>query len=171
MFDGVVEIDQLVDLLRSPIFSYANVPYRIRPYSDLITDPRNTIEFDQELEEEITTRVKKMGSDGKLVLGKDGSIMHVNLAEKMLLSLLTKLSNFIPGAGVWMNTQRPEWNDANNALVGYGVSMVTTYQLRAFLAFSSNSFTRGRIPGLWHEILGAQASRLLPAAKPPFTRG
>jgi hypothetical protein len=32
-----------------------------------------------------------------------------------------------------MNTQRPEWNDANNALVGAGASMVTLYYLRRFL--------------------------------------
>jgi hypothetical protein len=38
---------------------------------------------------------------------------------------MTKLSNFIPGGGIWMNTQRPEWNDANNALVGNGISVVT----------------------------------------------
>ena len=31
-----------------------------------------------------------------------------------------------------MNTQRPEWNDANNALVGFGVSMVTLYYLRRY---------------------------------------
>ena len=34
-----------------------------------------------------------------------------------------------------MNTQRPEWNDANNALVGNGVSMVTLYYLRRFFKF------------------------------------
>src|SRR5690606_35132878 len=44
-----------------------------------------------------------------------------------------KLSNFVPGAGIWMNTQRPEWNDANNALVGYGTSMVTLFHLRRYL--------------------------------------
>ncbi|MFN5885243.1 MAG: hypothetical protein ACK445_07865, partial [Bacteroidota bacterium] len=49
--------------------------------------------------------------------------------------VLSKLSNFIPGGGIWMNTQRPEWNDANNALVGNGVSMVTLYYLRRFLVF------------------------------------
>jgi hypothetical protein len=49
--------------------------------------------------------------------------------------VLTKLSNFIPEGGIWMNTQRPEWNDANNALVGNGVSMVTLYYLRRFLLF------------------------------------
>jgi hypothetical protein len=32
-----------------------------------------------------------------------------------------------------MNTQRPEWNDANNALVGYGVSMVTLCHLERYL--------------------------------------
>jgi hypothetical protein len=45
------------------------------------------------------------------------------------------MSNFIPEAGIWMNTQRPEWNDANNALVGNGVSMVTLYYLHRFLKF------------------------------------
>jgi len=48
------------------------------------------------------------------------------------------MSNFIPEAGIWMNTQRPEWNDANNALVGNGVSMVTLYYLRRFLTFFQN---------------------------------
>jgi hypothetical protein len=34
-----------------------------------------------------------------------------------------------------MNTQRPEWNDANNALAGDGLSMVTVCHLRRYLAF------------------------------------
>jgi hypothetical protein len=34
-----------------------------------------------------------------------------------------------------MNTQRPEWNDANNALAGYGISMVTLYYIRRYLIF------------------------------------
>src|SRR6056300_1702442 len=59
----------------------------------------------------------------------------VNFIEKILATVLAKVSNFIPEAGIWMNTQRPEWNDANNALVGNGVSMVTLYYLRRFLAF------------------------------------
>jgi len=55
--------------------------------------------------------------------------------EKILATVLSKVSNFIPEAGIWMNTQRPEWNDANNALVGNGVSMVTLCYLRRFLSF------------------------------------
>ena len=52
-----------------------------------------------------------------------------------MATVLAKISNFIPEGGIWMNTQRPEWNDANNALVGNGVSMVTLYYLRRFINF------------------------------------
>ena len=62
-------------------------------------------------------------------------MLHVNLTEKLLVLILTRLTNFVPGGGIWMNTQRPEWNDANNALVGYGVSMVTLCYLRRLLVY------------------------------------
>ena len=39
-----------------------------------------------------------------------------------------------------MNTQRPEWNDANNALAGYGVSMVTLYYARRYVSFCLELF-------------------------------
>ena len=39
-----------------------------------------------------------------------------------------------------MNTQRPEWNDANNALVGYGVSMVTLYYTRRYQQYLLDLF-------------------------------
>ena len=70
-----------------------------------------------------------------IITSSDGEIYHVNHLEKLIATLLSKLSNFIPEAGIWMNTQRPEWNDANNALVGNGVSMVTLYYIRRFLSF------------------------------------
>ena len=47
-----------------------------------------------------------------------GEVIHVNMVEKLLVPVLAKLSNFVPEAGIWLNTQRPEWNDANNALAG-----------------------------------------------------
>ena len=53
----------------------------------------------------------------------------------MLATVLAKMSNFIPEGGIWMNTQRPEWNDANNALVGNGVSMVTLILPKTVLKF------------------------------------
>ena len=59
----------------------------------------------------------------------------MGLLEKLLVPALAKLSSFVPDGGIWLNTQRPEWNDANNALAGPGLSMVTLYHLRRYLAF------------------------------------
>ncbi len=47
----------------------------------------------------------------------------------------------MPDGGIWMNTQRPEWNDANNALVGRGLSVVTLAYLRRYLAFVRTMLT------------------------------
>lgn len=125
----------LAGLLDRTIFSYADVPYRLKPFREMLADPRSTIQFDRELDCRIAARVAANGTDGKLVAAPDGSVCHVNLVEKLLVPALSKLSNLMPDGGIWMNTQRPEWNDANNALVGYGVSMVTLCHLRRFMAF------------------------------------
>ena len=125
--------ERLGRLLSRRLFSYANVPYRIKPYADLLRDPHDTVVFDAELEDEIEERVEVVGADGKLLRDGEGDVLLVTLTEKLLVPLLAKLTNFIPEGGIWMNTQRPEWNDANNALVGYGVSMVTLFALRRYL--------------------------------------
>ncbi len=117
------------------IFSYADVPYRIRPYDELLANPRSSIELDEAHDAAIAARVDAGGTDGKLLRDADGAIRHVNLIEKLLVPALAKLSNLVVDGGIWMNTQRPEWNDANNALAGYGLSMVTLYYLRRYLAF------------------------------------
>ncbi len=122
------------------LFSYANVPYRIKPYEELLHDPKDTVTFDRHTEDLVRHRAKAVGADGKLVWDKHSNVRLVNLTEKLLVPLLAKLTNFIPGAGIWLNTQRPEWNDANNALVGNGVSMVTLYYLRRHLAFLTGLF-------------------------------
>jgi hypothetical protein len=51
-----------------------------------------------------------------------------------------KLTNLVPGGGIWLNTQRPEWNDANNALAGWGLSVVTVCYLRRHLGFLDKLF-------------------------------
>lgn len=132
----------LESMLSRRVFCYADVPYRIRPYQDLLRDPRATIVYDHDLAARIRDRVEKTGTDGKLLHGRDGAVHHVCLAEKLLVPALSKLSNLLPDAGIWMNTQRPEWNDANNALAGNGVSMVTLCYLRRYLAFVAESVTR-----------------------------
>ena len=120
-------------MLTDETFAYANVPYRIKPFADILADPYDTIVFDDALDRIVDQRVQAMGADGRLILDGNNAVYQVNLTEKLLVTLLTKVSNFIPDAGVWMNTQRPEWNDANNALVGNGVSVVTLCYLHRFL--------------------------------------
>jgi hypothetical protein len=126
---------RLQELLREPLFSYANVPYRIRPLEALLADPKHTVDFNEDLAARIEQRVAEMGSDGKLMLDADGNVYQVNLLEKLLVPLLAKLGNLVVDGGIWMNTQRPEWNDANNALVGQGLSMVTLYYMRRYVRF------------------------------------
>lgn len=116
-------------------FVYAAVPYTIKSYQEILQNPKDTIEFDHKWDAKINTRRIQNGADGALLRDNNDEIYHVNFIEKILATVLAKMSNFIPEAGIWMNTQRPEWNDANNALVGNGVSMVTLYYLRRFLKF------------------------------------
>lgn len=122
-------------MLAQDIFSYSNVPYRIKTYADLIKDPYDSITFDDDLNTEIETHVKDFGTDGRLVCDKMEQVIHRSLTEKLLTLLLAKLVNFVPEGGIWMNTQRPEWNDANNALVGKGLSVVTLGYLYRFTTF------------------------------------
>ena len=127
--------DTLRHLLRRPLFCYANVPYQIKPFELLVEDPKNTVVFDEDLASTIEDRVATLGADGKLLLDRSGDVRLVNLLEKLLVPLLAKLGNLVVEGGVWLNTQRPEWNDANNALVGQGLSMVTLYYMRRYLHF------------------------------------
>jgi hypothetical protein len=126
---------QLASYWDKDLFVYANVPYKIKSYYDIVADPKDTILFDHDLDRQINKKRSQLGADAALLTLNDGSIHHVNLLEKLLATVLAKCSNFIPEGGIWLNTQRPEWNDANNALVGNGVSMVTLYYLRRFLVF------------------------------------
>jgi len=130
---------RLPALLARDIFCYADVPYNIRPYADILKNARKTIDFDWDRQRLSDERGDRIGSDGRLV-HRGGSILHVNLAEKLLVPILAKLSNLVPGGGIWMNTMRPEWNDANNALVGNGISVVTACYLHRHLGFCADLF-------------------------------
>lgn len=126
---------KLKELLDTDIFAYANVPYKIKTYQEILKNPKDTVIFDQEEDSQIRKSREDIGTDGALLTNQKGSIHTVNFLEKLLATSLAKISNFIPDGGIWLNTQRPEWNDANNALVGNGVSMVTLYYLRRFFQF------------------------------------
>ncbi|MCH2195076.1 hypothetical protein [Kordia sp.] len=127
------------------LFVYANVPYKIKQYQDLLKNPKDTIEFDEASDHKIRQQRDELGADGALLRDENRFIVKVNFIEKILATTLAKISNFIPEGGIWMNTQRPEWNDANNALVGNGVSMVTLCYLRRFLKFFETVFDKADV--------------------------
>lgn len=131
----------LPELLNKKIFTAANVPYHIKMYSDIEKNPRDTITFMRDLNDKILADAKKYGSDAKLC-GKDGNPCLMTMAAKILQLILTKLANFVPYGGIWLNTQRPEWNDANNALAGYGLSVVTLCYLRRMMVFARGLFEK-----------------------------
>ena len=133
--------DTLPFLLDQEAFSYAEVPYRLKPYPDILGDRHHTVTYDHELATAIEERVAGTGADGRLLSDAGGEPVLVSLFEKLLVPALAKLSNLVAGGGIWMNTQRPEWNDANNALVGNGLSMVTLCYLRRYLAFAARLFS------------------------------
>ncbi|MBK8256802.1 MAG: hypothetical protein IPK82_29535 [Polyangiaceae bacterium] len=127
-------------LLDRDVYSYADVPYRLRSYDELIRDAKTTLVFDRDVERRTAERVARIGADGRYVAAKDGAVLLVNLAEKLLVPALSKLSCMVVDGGIWLNTQRPEWNDANNALVGSGLSVVTLAHLRRYLSFLAGVF-------------------------------
>jgi hypothetical protein len=129
-------------------FVYAAVPYTIKSYQDILKNPKDTIEYNHDWEKKIIDQRAKIGADGALIGTKNNKIYHVNFIEKILATVLAKMSNFIPEGGIWMNTQRPEWNDANNALVGNGVSMVTLCYLRRFLKTFQNTIEASNLENI-----------------------
>ncbi len=126
---------RLASWLNEDLFAFANIPYRLKSYKEILANPQDSITFDSDLHFKIEDRVNEYGADAKLLPDVENKVVKANLTEKLLATFLAKMSNFIPEAGIWMNTLRPEWNDANNALVGFGVSMVTLYYMRRFVVF------------------------------------
>ena len=129
--------EKLLGDINEKIYTSTNVPYRIASYKKILEDPRNTILFDKELSNSLQQASKKYGSDKKLILDSadlsTGQPYLLTFAAKVMQIVLTKAANFVPGGGIWLNTQRPEWNDANNALAGYGLSVVTLCYLCRFI--------------------------------------
>ncbi len=127
-----LELDQY---LTASCFTHADVPYRIKPFEQMRKDCRETIDYDWEAAKRIEERVAEIGGDGKLVHDVSGNIACCTMLEKFVILTLAKVSNLVPDGGIWLNTQRPEWNDANNALVGNGLSVVTSCYLYRWLDF------------------------------------
>lgn len=129
-------------------FVFADVPYLLDGWEETLADPRDTVVFDEERHRELMARKAKMGGDGLLLRNGSGELVRASLAEKLLIPLVAKLGQLVPDGGVWMCNQKPEWNDANNALAGFGLSVVTTAYLLRYLRFLSREFERCEVEEL-----------------------
>lgn len=143
----------LSSMMTQRIFSYADVPYRLRSHEKMLADCRRTIDFDTAADKRAKNRIASLGSDGRLLHDENGAIVHATLAEKLLVPVLAKLSSFVIDGGIWLNTQRPEWNDANNALAGHGLSVVTLCYLRRHIKLLRELFAAECASGF--DIAGA----------------
>jgi hypothetical protein len=117
------------------LFGFADIPYRLKPHAEQVAAPKHTIEFDDAAHRRAQERRAALGSDGLLRCNAAGEPVLATLGEKLAILLLAKAGSLLPGGGLWLHTQRPEWNDANNALVGNGLSVVTLAHLRRLLGF------------------------------------
>ncbi len=117
------------------LFSFADVPYRLKTHAEQVAEPKTTLAFDDIAHEAAKSRAQRLGADGLLVCDVEGQPVLATLAEKLATIVLAKAGSLVPGGGLWLHTQRPEWNDANNALAGHGLSVVTLAYLRRFLVF------------------------------------
>ncbi|MEL7006647.1 MAG: hypothetical protein AAFN93_28565, partial [Bacteroidota bacterium] len=79
---------KLESYFEKKIFVYANVPYKIKKYQDILQNPKDTIDFDLDSDLDIEKRRTSLGADSALLLDKNGSIYHVNFIEKILASVL-----------------------------------------------------------------------------------
>jgi hypothetical protein len=117
------------------LFSFADVPYRLKPHAEQTAHPKDTIVFDEAAHAAAHARAARVGADGLMVCDAHERPVLATLGEKLATIVLAKAGTLVPGGGLWLHTQRPEWNDANNALVGNGLSIVTLAHLRRLLGF------------------------------------
>ena len=138
---SAVNRSDLIASLGEKLYVSANVPYRIKSYTDIVKNPRDTIIFDKERSDLLIKKAHESGSDAKLVCDELGQVTLISFAAKLIQALIAKAANFVPGGGIWLNTQRPEWNDANNALAGYGLSIVTVCYVYRYIDFLLHLFS------------------------------
>lgn len=134
--------DPIMENLNEKRYSSTRVPYKLKSHKEILANPRESISFDTKLNDEITALKNHIGMDAQLYIDEKNHPILVSMTTKLLQVALTKLASLVPGGGIWLNTQRPEWNDANNALAGYGLSVVTLCYLYRYLSLLKTIFTQ-----------------------------
>jgi hypothetical protein len=85
--------NKLAESFSKNLFVYANVPYLIKDYENLLENPKDTIVYDYENEVRIQAQRAKIGADGALLTDVNNQIYKVNFIEKVLATVLAKMSS------------------------------------------------------------------------------
>ncbi len=113
--------EHLAGLLNRERYAFADVPYRIKPFSDIVKKtpetPSSTITNPRT--RSMPARHKRAPTDSFSTIKKARSFIQVYL-KNYSFHCSQNYPTLCPVLESGMNTQRPEWNDANNALAGYG---------------------------------------------------
>jgi len=80
----------LLQILDERLFTTPDIPYRIKPYREILSNPYDTIIFDHKREETVSRRCRKEGRDGQCARSQDGELSLMTLMDKLLLILLIK---------------------------------------------------------------------------------
>ena len=80
-------------LLHQPVYSYANVPYRIKSFESLLEDAKDTVVYDEESGRRIAQRLAEKGADGRLILDREGEVeiaQRIEAGEAKVFIALSK---------------------------------------------------------------------------------
>lgn len=81
--------------------------------------------------------LQNISREGKWAAFEDGQFITSNLAVKLLVLIVNKITELDPsGIGLMMNTDKPGWNDAMNGLPGlFGSSTSEVVELKRLILF------------------------------------
>lgn len=97
----------LTHLFEKEIFVYANVPYKIKTYDDILKNPKDTIVFDSKLDHHIQQKRQKLGADGALMTDAKENIYKVNFWKKFWQPYWQKCPILFPKQAFWWTRNAP----------------------------------------------------------------
>ena len=90
------------------LFSFADVPYRLKPHAEQVAQPKHTIDFDDAAHRRAHERAQRSWAPTACWSATThGQPVLATLAEKLAVIVLAKAGSLVPGGGLWLHTQRP----------------------------------------------------------------
>lgn len=139
--------DLVEELLYKEDFKYFKSPDRVLPRHKkyVVTAEGKVRQYDAIFRDENQLALEGFDCDGtNWTTLQNGSVLRTNLAVKLLILTLNKMTNFDPsGLGIMMNSDKPGWNDAMNGLPGlFGSSVSEVIEIQRVIAFLIDGLTK-----------------------------